>query len=93
MRRPRPAVPGEINYALLDRFTLIHFGIGVGYGFLGLSFFLVVLMAIAWELVENPLKAYVPFLFPHATSDSLRNSVGDTLAVISGFLVFQAIWK
>ncbi len=84
--KPPLAKKGEINYPFIDRFTFVHFMIGVGYGSLGLGFGLVVLLALAWELLENPLKAYFPFIFPHGTADTLQNSVGDSLAVILGWL-------
>ena len=83
------AKKGEINYAFIDRFTFVHFIIGLGYGWLGFSFWLVVLLAVAWELIENPLKAYLPFIFPHATADTFKNSAGDTLAVLFGWGVYH----
>jgi len=87
--KPRPARPGEINYALLDRFTFAHFGIGIGYGLLGFTFNVSIGLAFAWELLENPLKANLPFLFPHATADTFRNIVGDILALTVGWAVVQ----
>jgi len=88
---PPPSKPGQINHELLDRFTLAHFGIGVGYALLGAPFWLALLLAILWELVENPFKVYASFLFPNATADTLRNSLGDTVAVCAGWLLMQQI--
>jgi hypothetical protein len=85
LRSPPPARPGEVNYHFVDRFTLAHASIGVAYALLGLGFYAALALAVLWELVENPLKAYVPRLFPHATKDTLRNAVGDTLAVLAGW--------
>jgi hypothetical protein len=90
MRSPPPAKPGEINYATVDRFTLVHAGIGVAYELLGLSFLLALVLAIAWELIENPLKAYLPWVFPHATHDTLRNSIGDSVALMISWAVTYA---
>ncbi|HTF89585.1 MAG TPA: hypothetical protein VK843_14320 [Planctomycetota bacterium] len=87
LRTPPPAKPGEVNYHFLDRFTLVHASIGVAYALLGLGFALTAALAVAWEVVENPMKAYLPRIFPHATKDTLRNAVGDTLAVITGWYV------
>ncbi len=77
----------KINYSLIDRFTFVHFMIGFCYELLGFGFGLVVLLAIAWEFLENPLKAHLPFIFPNGTADTLQNSVGDTLAVILGWTI------
>jgi hypothetical protein len=64
---------------------LVHTFIGVAYGLLALSSVGVLGLAVAWELLENPLKVRVPALFPHATRDTLRNSFGDVLAVMFGW--------
>lgn len=82
MHRPPPSKPGEVNHGLVDRSTLVHAAIGAGYGLLGLGSTSVLLLALAWELVENPLKASLPGLFPHATADTLRNALGDLCATL-----------
>lgn len=76
---------GEVNYHFVDRFTLVHFMIGVGYGFLNLNFVVVVLLAVVWEIVEDPLKAHLPKIFPNATADTWRNLVCDAVAVVIGW--------
>jgi hypothetical protein len=93
MRWPPPAKPGEVNYDFFDRFTFVHFGIGVAYGALHFPLAWVVALAVAWELVENPLKAYLPFVFPHASADTWKNSSGDTAAVLSGWACFGLIFS
>lgn len=85
-KTPPPAHPGEVNWPMCDRFTLVHFGIGCTYAVLGLPFLVTLVLAVLWELVENPLKAYCPWIFPHATADTLRNSIGDSLAVCGGWI-------
>jgi len=87
LRTPRQARPGEVNYGFVDRFTFAHFGIGLVYALLGLNFLIAILLALAWEIIENPLKAHVPSIFPHGTADTLRNSIGDTLAVLAGWWI------
>lgn len=87
MRWPRHARRGEINYAVLDRFTAAHFLIGAGYGLVDLELWIVVALATGWEVVEDLLKALVPKLFPHATRDTLRNAAGDVMAVLGGWAV------
>ncbi len=84
--KPRPAGPGEINYAWIDPFTFLHFGIGMLYGFLGAGPWLSFGLAVLWEIVENPLKVYCRFLFPEPTADSLRNQIGDVLALMLGWV-------
>lgn len=89
--KPPPAKKGEINYPFVDRFTFVHFMIGFGYGSLGLGFGLVVLLALVWEFLENPLKAHFSFIFPNGTADTLQNSIGDSLAVIFGWIISHHI--
>ena len=91
LRSPRPAKPGEINYPFFDRFTFVHFGIGVFYAIIHFPIPVAVFLAILWEFIENPLKAYFPIIFPHATKDTWQNSLGDTLAVTLGWLVTYLI--
>lgn len=43
--RPSPAQKGEINHYLFDRFTLVHLGIGICYGYLGLKLWLAIALA------------------------------------------------
>ncbi len=87
LRSPPLAKPGEINYAFFDRFTFVHFGVGVLYSIAQIPISFVFLLAILWELVENPLKAYLPFIFPHATKDTYKNALGDILAVVLGSIL------
>ena len=84
MRWPPPAREGEVNFDFVDRFTFAHAAIGVGYALAGLSVVTALLLAVAWEIAENPLKVRFPAIFPHATRDTLRNAVGDVLAVAAG---------
>jgi hypothetical protein len=73
-----------VNHAFADRFTLAHAAIGAVYG-LALPLLGALGLALLWELVENPLKRVLPRVFPHPTKDTLRNAVGDVLAVMSGW--------
>lgn len=88
MRFPPKAKYGEINFGFTDRFTIAHFLIGIVYGFFGLNFGAAIFLAALWELLENPAKAYLPIVFPHASMDTFSNMLGDCLAVLSGWLVF-----
>ena len=87
---PPAAKPGEINHTLFDRFTLVHFAIGVAYGLLGLGLWSTLALAIVWELIENPMKFHLPLIFPHGTKDTLQNSTGDSLAVMAGWFLSES---
>lgn len=76
-----------MNYALVDRFTLVHAAIGGTYALLGLGAVVAFVLAVVWEVAENPLKARVPALFPNATRDTLRNAVGDVIALMCGWAI------
>lgn len=83
--KPPPSKIGEINYSFIDRFTLVHLIIGIVYGLLELNFWMMIFLAIAWELIENPLKANFSFAFPRGTADRLQNAVFDCIAVVLGW--------
>jgi len=85
IKKPEPAAHGEINEVMVDRFTLVHFFIGFLYGYVKLGFWLTLGLAIVWEILENPLKFYLPLLFPRGTSDSTKNLISDIVAVIVGW--------
>ncbi len=83
--RPPDAEKGKINFSFFDRFTFAHFMIGVAYAWAGFHFWLVLFLAIVWELIENPLKHHYPSLFPNASADTLKNAISDCIAVIAGW--------
>lgn len=87
MPKQRQAEPGEINYHAFDRFTAVHFMSGVGLGLTPLPMWSIALMAVGWEIVENPLKDNIPKAFPHPTHDSKINAVVDVAAVMTGAVV------
>lgn len=91
LRKPPLAKPGEVNYPMIDRFTFVHFAIGIFYAIIGVSFGWTFVFVVLWELVENPVKVYMSFLFPHATADTLQNSVCDILASLAGWLCVRWI--
>lgn len=88
---PPSARPGEVNYHFVDRFTAVHFLIGWFYAYLGFNVWLMFFLAVFWELVENPLKKYCKFMFPHATADTLSNMVGDVIAVSLGWYLYMML--
>ena len=90
--KPPPAKKGEVNFSFIDRFTFAHFLIGFAYMYFGLGFFVVFLLAVFWELIENPLKFHFPSIFPHSTADTLQNMLGDCLAVILGAMLSRYLY-
>jgi hypothetical protein len=87
----RKALPGEINYALVDRFTIAHGAVGFTLGAARVPLPYAIAIAIGWELVENPLKRNFPGLFPSKTQDSLQNATGDALAMVAGWLAWRSL--
>jgi len=81
----RPAKPGELNHALVDRWTFIHLSAGMAMAGLGVSPLGMLFVAVAWEtLVEPRLKRRFPEAFLPATQDSFQNSIGDVAANVVG---------
>lgn len=74
-----------INDELFDRFSLAHGAVGFGYGRVGIPWWGAVALVVGWEIVERPLKAEMPGLFPHASQDSVANMAGDVIAVMVGW--------
>lgn len=88
----RQARAGEVNGSALDRFTLVHFASGTIIGLVGTPIYLAVALGAAWEVVENPLKDYMPDFFPNPTHDSPANAVCDFLAFSAGAALGSLPW-
>ena len=89
----RAAEPGEINHAVVDRFTIAHFAVGVLMGAGRMPWWGALAIAVGWELVERPLKRSAPQIFPHATQDTVQNAVGDAVAMMAGWVSWQVLPK
>ena len=87
----RKALPGEINYEPVDKYTLAHFAAGELMGAARLPLWMVVTIAVGWELAERPLKDAYPSLFPSQSQDSTMNATFDALAMIAGWVVFKSL--
>lgn len=76
----------EVNHKPVDRFTAAHAAAGLLLGLSGrVSFSSALLLAVGWELIENPLKERWPHLFPHPSFDSFQNSALDAVSVMAGW--------
>ena len=71
---------------MLDRFSLGHAAVGVLYGAFELPWWAAAGLAVGWEIIENPLKDWLPEVFPDACYDSLPNAVADAVLVIGGYV-------
>jgi hypothetical protein len=92
----RTAVAGEMNYAVLDFFSLLHGLVGVGLAALGFGLLPTVILAVGWEVAERLLKDLVPFFFVHPTQDTLGNAGGDLLVALAGWSLMKsakASWR
>lgn len=70
----------------VDRFTLGHALVGfLGGLHPGVPWYGILGFAIAWEIVENPLKRAVPQMFPAAIPDTLENATLDIAAMMAGY--------
>ena len=83
----RTAHAGEINYAFVDPYSLVHAAVGVIMALLGFGLGPTLALAVGWEFAEHALKNLIPAVFPHPTQDTLANSIGDVLSTAIGWLV------
>ena len=85
------AQPGEINGDFVDRFTFVHFGTGFCMGLTPAPWWSVPIVAVGWEIAENPAKDRFPEFFPHSSHDTLSNAVVDGVAFCAGAVVGRAL--
>ena len=87
----RTARPGEVNYPIVDRFTLVHAGFGALLSIVGASRNQALAVAIGWELLERTMKRTMPQIFPHSTQDTIPNMIGDAVANYLGYLAMEKL--
>jgi hypothetical protein len=75
----------EANQSAVDRFTLIHGGVGYAVGRLGIDWRAAIAGAVAFEAIEDGLKSTFPAVFPHAEPDSKLNALFDVGAFLAGY--------
>jgi hypothetical protein len=73
------------NQEALDRFTLVHLGVGYLVGRAGVPWRVALTWAVAFELLEDELKDKMPTLFPRPSHDSTVNKVADVAAFLGGY--------
>lgn len=89
--RQRTAHAGEINFAFLDPYSLLHAAVGMLLGLLGVRLVWIVAIALGWELGEHLFKDLIPGAFPHPTQDTLANSLGDVLCALGGWAIARRL--
>ena len=74
-----------INTAPLDRFTAAHAAMGIAAAAMGVPLPAVLVIAVGWEVLEQPLKRKFPGRFPNPNPDSTKNAVWDINATVIGY--------
>ena len=81
----------------VDKFSLLHFAVGIVAYFFGVPLLLWILIHLAFEILENMPQSVTfidqfVFFWPGGKkeSDTIINSIGDTFFAILGWLV--AYW-
>ena len=75
-----------MNESFLDAMSLVHLGVGIGFRLFRVPLWLTFLIAVAWEVAEHFLKIYRPSMFVFPSQDTLRNSIGDVLCALLGWV-------
>lgn len=82
----RRALPGEDNYAFVDRFTAGHAAFGILAGLGRLPWWATLGSGLFFDLVlERQLKDAWPKIWPNSTQDTWMNIAGDTVAMMLGW--------
>lgn len=74
-----------MNQWCIDAMSLAHLGVGIGFGLFRVRLWVLLAVAVGWEVAEHVLKIRWPqaFLFP--SQDSLANAAGDVLCAALGW--------
>lgn len=78
-------MPVTPNISPIDVYTGAHYGLGLIYGTTRAPWYVPLLFASGFELIERYAKAAEPKVFPVWTQDSLANSLMDIVAVMLGW--------
>jgi hypothetical protein len=74
-----------MNHWFLDGMSLVHLGVGIGFGLFGVRLWLTLMVAVGWEVAEHVLKIHWPDKFVFPSQDSLLNAAGDVLCAAVGW--------
>lgn len=76
-----------VNIDPVDGYTLVHAAFGAAMGAAKMPWWGALIVAVGWEIIENPLKDAFPQVLIHNTRDSPMNAVLDATAVMGGWYV------
>ena len=74
-----------MNQSLFDPMSLIHVGVGIGFGLFRVPWWGTLLVAVLWEVAEHVLKIHRPQMFMFPSQDSWPNAIGDVLCALIGW--------
>jgi hypothetical protein len=76
-----------MNQSFVDAMSLVHIGVGIGFGLFRVPLWLTLVIAVAWEVAEHVLKIHHPQMFMFPSQDSLANATGDVLCAALGWVL------
>lgn len=87
-----------MGYRLFDKYSLLHFAVGIILYFFNFSLLDVFILHTIFEIVENTqfgmhiINTYISF-WPGGkeSADAFINSVGDTISVIFGWYIAKSV--
>ncbi len=78
---------GDTGYTAFDAFSLYHAAFGLGFGAVGMRGTTALAVSLVWEGIEPGLKYMLPGPFPSNKVDQPINKLGDTCALMTGWLI------
>lgn len=92
LRNPA-AVPARagVNKEAVDAFTLAHIAFGALLGIIGVPWWVAAGFAVGWELLERPMKATTPQMFPVSSQDSFANAAFDAVGMFGGWAAARGV--
>lgn len=93
VRRNPAAVPARSgpNKEAVDVWTLGHIAFGALLGFVGVPWWVAAAFAVGWEILERPMKATTPQMFPVPSQDSFANAAFDAVGMFGGWAAARGV--
>jgi hypothetical protein len=74
-----------MNQSFVDAMSLVHIGVGIGFGLFRVRLWQTLVVAVLWEVAEHVLKIRWPQAFVFPSQDTLANASGDVLCAGLGW--------
>ena len=74
-----------VNQSFVDAMSLVHIGVGIGFGLFRVRLWLTLVVAVVWEVAEHVMKNHWPQMFVFPSQDTLANAIGDVLCAALGW--------